>query len=180
MNSPKIYVVQRKNGTYYNHIENFFSSRLSLGSYSPKKYEMEVLIQRKGYVDCEVVEITEQDWANDMATLTTSTVIQIDSLRKKLDEIRYILPTVSGLNKNLKNFLTKTSDHLKKINPIFDDFVREKEDATDEVQGLYMEFIQEVSELEMWDLSEVTAILKARKKDKASIMGITKKVLNKS
>lgn len=177
MSNTKIYVVKRSDGKYYNHIDNFFPSRLSLGTYSPKKSDMEGLIKLKGFQDCEVDEVLEEDWTKDMATLTTSTIIQIDSLRRKLDNIRYILPTVSGMNKNIKNFLQNTSEKLKIINPIFKEFIEKKEDATDEVTQIYDEFIHEIAELEMWQLGEVTAVIKAYKKDKSSVLGITKKII---
>ena len=126
-NSPKIYVIQRRDGKFYNAKEEWFTSRLSLSSYSVNKKDADVLLQRLSWAgDQEIIERTEEDWTQDMASLTTSTVLRLDSVRKALDEVRYILPTVSGLNKNLKNFLTKTSDHLKLVNPIFKDFVKAK------------------------------------------------------
>ncbi len=81
------------------------------------------------------------------------------------------------MNKNIKNFLQNTSEKLKIINPIFKEFIEKKEDATDEVTQIYDEFIHEIAELEMWQLGEVTSVIKAYKKDKSSVLGITKKII---
>lgn len=173
-NSPKIYVVQRKDGKYYNHKEKWFTSRLSLSSYSVSNDFVHII---KTFSDCEIIETTEEDWTNDMAQLTTSTILKLDSVRTALDDIRYILPTVSGLNKNLKNFLTKTSDHLKLVNPIFKEFVKAREDDTDDLKGVYEEFCTELSGLDFYDYKNMSYMIKAYKKDPKSMNGICNKIL---
>lgn len=176
-NSPKIYVIKRKDGKYYNHREKWFTSALSLSSYTPKKSEFVSLMDLDIFSDCIISEYTEEDWTVSMASLTTSAILRLDSVRSSLDEIRYILPTVSGLNKNLKNFLSKTSDHLKLVNPIFKDFVKFKEDDTDDLKAVYDEFITELASLDFYDYQNIAYMIKAYKKDKASINGICNKVL---
>ena len=57
------------------------------------------------------------------------------------------------------------------------DFIEKKEDTTDEVSGFYAEFITEVSKIQIHQTHEITAILQAYKKDRSSILGITKKIL---
>jgi hypothetical protein len=100
----------------------------------------------------------------------------MDSLAVRLDRIAYSLPTMSNLNKQLKNFLTNTSVKLKKANPQFNEFLTLKEDATYDVQGIYDEFINNLSVVNMWEVGELNEILKAYRKDKSSVLGITRKV----
>jgi len=176
-NSPKIYVIQRQDGKFYNAKEKWFTSRLSLSSYTTARDNFESLTDQYLFSDCEVLQFTEEDWTTDMASLTTSTIIRLDSVRKALDEVRYILPTVSGLNKNLKNFLSKTSDHLKLVNPIFKDFVKLKENDTDDLKAVYDEFMIDLASLYFYDYQNVSYMIKAYKKDKGSINGICNKIL---
>jgi len=176
-NSPKIYIIQRNDGKYYNHKEKWFTSKLCLSSYSPKRIDASGLIKLASLIDCEVKEITEEDWTRDMASITTATVIKLDSIRKSLDDIRYMLPTISGLNRNLKNFLTKSSEQLKMVTPIFKEFVEKEEDKTDDVKMVYDEFISELASLEFWDYKNMTTMIKSYKKDPKSINGICNKIL---
>jgi hypothetical protein len=68
-------------------------------------------------------------------------------------------------------------DVLKPFSKMHADFIGKKEDQTDEVQGYYQEFITEMADVKIHQTHEVVMILKAYQKDRASIIGITKKIL---
>ncbi len=66
MNSPKIFVLKRADGKFYNHTDNHFYSKLSLGSYAKAKSEFSPLLVLEVFKYCEVFETTEEEWTKDM------------------------------------------------------------------------------------------------------------------
>lgn len=174
----KIYQIKNKEGKFLNIDNNnsFFTEVFWRASYfSSDKIAYSIII-KSGRLDLHFSETTEKAYTEAIASETTNVSIQMDSLATRLDRIAYSLPTMSGLNKQLKNFLVNTSTKLKSANPQFRDFLLKKEDATYEVQGIYDEYINNLSVVEMWEVVELTEIIKAYRKDKSSILGITKKI----
>ena len=179
--SPKIYLIKNPKGQFLNveQKEPFFSNNLSLGSYGTKRTHVQRIIDSMHIgVKLEIHESTELEFTQDLATKTTSVIIKLDSIQVELDMLGYNLPTISALNKNLSNFIKNTSKKLKEVNPGFKEFVKHQEDSTYEVVGVYEEFINEVSLVGMWECSELASILKARRLDRKSILGVTNKILN--
>lgn len=174
----KIYQIQNKEEKFLNIDSNnpFFTDVFWRASYFSSSKIAVQIISKSGVLGLSVYETTEQAYTEAIASETTNVSIQMDSLAVRLERIAYSLPTMSGLNKQLKNFLVNTSTKLKSANPQFRDFLLKKEDATYEVQGIYDEYINNLSVVEMWEVVELTEIIKAYRKDKSSILGITKKI----
>lgn len=174
----KIYQLKTKEGMFLN-IESknaFYTAVFWRASYFSSSKIAQQIIDKSGVSDLLIHETTEQEFTEAIATETTNVSIQMDSLAVRLDRIAYSLPTMSNLNKQLKNFLTNTSVKLKKANPQFNEFLTLKEDATYDVQGVYDEFINNLSVVNMWEVGELNEMLKAYRKDKSSVLGITRKV----
>lgn len=173
-----IYQIKNKEDRFLNLDSNkpFFTEAFWRASYFSSRKIAEQIISKSGVDGLEVVETTELAYTEAIASETTNMSIQMDSLSVRLERIAYSLPTMSGLNKSLKNFLVNTSVKLKNVNPQFKEFLDKKEDATYDVQGVYDEYINSLSLIEMWEVGEITEILKAYRKDKSSLLGIARKV----
>lgn len=175
--AAKLYQIKNKEGNFYNAHNNFFTERLCIGSYATSRRESEAVIAHFELQDCEVFETTELEFTQEMAGLTTRVIIQLESTRKLLEDIRYILPTISQINKNTGKHIKNCAENLKLITPYFNQFLKVKEDPTDEVAGLYDEFIYELSKVELYECESLTHVLKAFQKDKKSLKGICNKIL---
>lgn len=174
----KIYQLKVKEGMFLN-LESknpFYTPVFWRASYFSSAKVAQQIIDKSGNNNLIIHETTEQEFTEAIATETTNVSIQMDSLAVRLERIAYSLPTMSGLNKQLKNFLTNTSVKLKKANPQFTEFLSLKEDATYDIQGIYDELINNLSFVNMWEVGELNEVLKAYKKDKSSVLGIAKKV----
>ncbi len=62
------------------------------------------------------------------------------------------------------------------MNPQFKEFLAKKEDATYDVQGVYDEYINTLSKIEMWEMEEFNELVKAYKKDRNSTLGFARKI----
>lgn len=178
MNSPKIFVLKRADGKFYNHTDKCFYSKLSLGSYAKSKSEFSPLLDFEAFKNCEPFETTEEEWTRDMASITTSAVLKLESAKRNLEEINYNLPTVSKLHKSIGNSMQNTLVNLQKISPMYQEFITKKENETDDVMAVYDEFVSQMAKVEMWQCSEVSAMIAAYFKDRSSMLGITRKILN--
>lgn len=178
MNSPQIFVLKRADGKFYNHTDRHFYSKLSLGSYAKSKSEFAPLLVLEIFKDCEVFGTTEEEWTKDMAHVTTAAILKLESAKRNLEEINYNLPTVSKLHKSIGNSMQNTLVNLQKISPMYQEFISKKENETDDVMAVYDEFIAQMAKVEMWQCSEVSAMIAAYFKDRSSMLGITKKVIN--
>jgi len=133
-------------------------------------------LEEQGVTGLEVHKSSEQEYTEGIASTTTKYAIQLDSVAFGLGLLGYSIPTMSQLNKNLKNFLLNASKKIKEINPHFKAFVDKKEDATDQVQGDYLEMIEEMSKIELYQCKRIADILRAHRKDPKSIIGIANKI----
>jgi hypothetical protein len=176
--SAKLYLIQNEDGKYYNAAKNYYTELYISATYATTMQKATDIINAFGLKNHSVTIVTEEEFTTSLASKTVKLIIQMDFIRRELDELRWNVPTISGLNKTLCNFLKNTSNQLMRISkPMFDEFVRKKEDTTDDVRGNYEEFINEISKIEMYDCSELTLILKAFKKDRKSMLGIAKKTM---
>lgn len=174
----KIYQIKNKEGKFLNVDSKnpFFTEVFWRASYLSSAKIAQQIIDKSGVDGLEISETTEQGYTEAVASETTNISIQMDSLSVRLERIAYSIPTMSGLNKQLKNFLVNTSLRLKKANPQFNEFLEKKEDATYDVQGVYDEYINSLSFVEMWEVAELKEIIMAFRKDKSSLLGIARKV----
>ena len=176
--SAKLYLIQNEDGKYYNAAKNYYSELYIGATYATSEQKARDIINYYGLKNHTIDTVTEEDYMTSIASKTVKVIIQMDSIRRELDELRYNIPTISGLNKNLCNFLKNTSNQLLRISkPMFDEFVQKKEETTDDVQGNYEEFINKLAKIQIYDCGELTMVLKASQKDRKSIIGIAKKVL---
>ena len=81
-------------------------------------------------------------------------------------------------NQSLKN---KANNFLKELQKVeknyFDKFFDKSEDSTTYVYDVYDTFISEISKVPIYDMPNITMIIKAYNKDSKSIEGICKKIL---
>lgn len=133
-------------------------------------------LESQGITGLVVYKSSEQEYTEGIASTTTKYAIQLDSIAFGLGLLGYSIPTMSQLNKNLKNFLLNTSKKIKDINPHFKEFIRKKEDDTDHVQGDYLEMIEEISKIELYECKRISEIIRAYRKDSSSIIGIANKI----
>ena len=176
--SAKLYLIQNEECKYYNAAKNYYSELYIGATYATSEQKARDIINYYGLKNHTIDTVTEEDYMTSIASKTVKVIIQMDSIRRELDELRYNIPTISGLNKNLCNFLKNTSNQLLRISkPMFDDFVQKKEETTDDVQGNYEDYINELSKIQMYDCGELTMVLKAFQKDRKSILGISKKIM---
>ena len=154
----------------------FYTDVFWRASYFSSEKIAKQIIDKSGVLGLIIVLTTELEFTEAIATETTNVSIQMDSLAVRLDRIAYSLPTMSNLNKQLKNFLVNTSVKLKNANPQFTEFLSKKEDATYDVQGVYDEYINTLSKIEMWEMEEFSELIKAFKKDKKSTLGFARKI----
>jgi len=176
--STKLYQIKRKSdGYFFNAKDKFFTSKLCIGTYNPSRKQIELQINHFGLNEtCEVYESTELQFTEDMAGMTTKAIIQAESLKKQLEDIKYILPTVSSINKNTGNFLGKAISHLKLISPMFNKFAKTHEDSTYDIIGGWDEFIDQVSKTELYECSAATVTLKALKNDPTTLNRTVNKI----
>lgn len=173
----KLFMIKSSNGEYFNGNTRTFEKKMYLGTYARSEQKAKEVIDYFK-IRGEVIEVTELEFTESLASQTTKLTIMLDATRTELEAIRYRLPTVSNLNKNLGNFLKNTSQKLKDLNPHFKDFEKQKEDQTFEVLGYYQDMINEVSKTELYNSHEIAEVLRAYHKDRSSILGIVKKVNN--
>lgn len=180
MNNPEeekiIYCIVDAAGKFYNAEKKYFANLLYLGTfYSTFENAKSYIIGHK--LNALVKETTYNEFAESIATFTTKATIQAESMITNLRQIKYSLPTVKGLNHKLDTSLEKTINLMKMFNPMFQEFLNKKEDNTFDVAGVYEEFVEEVASVELYNCADLSKIIQAYKKDKASIMGISNKIL---
>lgn len=181
-NSPKLFFVKDKQGKFVT-VENGSiqtTSKMCYARFVRTKKEAEIKKQQLEIQLNQELEIfigTEFDFMEELAMITTQTIITGQYFIQLMENINWNLPTISQINKNLKNALNRAVESMKAVNTGFKTFEESKEDATFEVSGHYQETIMLLSEIELYNFGEVNAILKAYKKDKTSILGIAKKIL---
>lgn len=174
-NSAKLFLIKNQDGKWYNGKDDFWCTKMSLATYTLNAKKANDLINYYSLENATVTQTTELEFTQDLASITTSAIIQLASIIQQLEEIKYRLPTVSAVNKNLGTFLGKTINQLKVIDPMYNEFVKQKPDQTDDVEGYFKEFISEVASVQLYECHNISRIIKQYKKNPSSIMGIVKK-----
>lgn len=162
---------------YYNAQSEYFIRLLGNSTYTTKEKEAQTIITVRKLENCEVITVTEQEFVNSLQNITSNAILKAETLKKSLEEVNYNIPTISGLNKNLSNFLKNTIDKLKFANPIYKAFQQTQEEALFNVQGSYEEMIYEISKVDLNDCENIARIIKAYNKSPESINGIVNKIL---
>jgi hypothetical protein len=174
-NSPKLFLIKNAEGKWYNEKDEYWSTKMSLATYTLNFKKATDLIDYYSLENAIVFQTTELEFTQDLASITTSAIIQLASIKQQLEELKYRLPTISAVNKNLGTFLGKTIDQLKVIDPMYNEFIKQKPDQTDDVEGYFKEFISEISGVELYECRNVTRMIKQYRKNPKSIMGIVSK-----
>lgn len=175
-NSPKIYFLKNKEGKFYNTIQKTYYTSIVNANYDRSPKQIEGLIELK-FHDHEIHTITEYEFMEEMALITTNAVVAGEYFSRLLFDIACVLPTVSQVNKTMYQKCKSAIEVLKPFSKMHTDFVSKEENKTDEVSGYYTEFITEISKIQIHKTHEITAILQAYQKDRSSILGIIKKIL---
>lgn len=173
--NPNLYLIKNEAGKWYNGKDDFWASKMSLATYTLNAKKANDLIKYYSLENAVVFQTTELEFTQDLASITTSAIIQLASIKQQLEEIKYRLPTISGINKNLGNFLGKTINQLKVVDPMYNEFIKRKPDQTDDVEGYFKEFVSEIASVELYECHNITRIIKQYKKNPSAIMGIVKK-----
>lgn len=174
-----LYIIQHiTNKKYYNAKEEYWTSELFLSSYSTTKSKAYDLIAHNQLKDCEVVEVSENQWVESMRMMHTQTVIKAESLQKQLESIRCCLPTITSVDKHLRNSILNTIKKLKPINPYFKEYLNVQEDAAFDVLGEYDEFVLELSKVKIENVSIVTQILRAFELNQSKMSELAEQILN--
>jgi hypothetical protein len=176
-NSPKIYFIKNQEGKFYNAKNQYYSSAIINANFERNDSIVKSLLKLDKFKDCEIHCITEHEFMEEMANKTTTAVLAGEYFHRVLSDIDNHLPTISQVNKTMSQKTRVSIDVLKPFDLMHKDFISKKEEDTDDVQGRYKEFINEMCKVQIYQTAEVTAILKAYFKDKGSILGVTKKIL---
>lgn len=177
LNSPKIYFITKDN-KFYNIREKQWYSAVVNATFDKDKKIMNQLIEMPKYIGCSLHIITEHEFMQEMASQTTNLVIAGEYFHRLLFNLTARIPTISQVNKVMSMKCKNTIDVLFPFSNMHKDFIEQEEEKTDEVQGHYAEYINEMSNVQIFEMGEVVAIIKAYHKDRKSILGIAKKTLN--
>lgn len=177
-NSPKIYFLKNSEGKFYNAKQKHYYSSIVNANYERSDVLLKSLLELDRFKNCEIHSITENEFMEEMANKTTTAVLAGEYFYRILFDVDNRLPTVSQVNKTMSQKVRVAIDVLKPFDIMHKDFIDKKEDDTDDVQGHYADYIHEMAKVQIYQTAEVTAILKAYFKDKRSILGVTRKVLN--
>lgn len=176
-NSPKIYFIA-KDDKYYNSRDNYWYSSFTNANYERSRKILDELIKLPKFEGCEVYETTEEAFMNELASATTNLVIAGEYFNNLLEKHAMKIPTISQVNKTMYQKCKLVIETLKPFTKMHSDFLKAQEDLTDDVSAYYGEFIQTLAKTEIYQVKEITAIIEAYHKDRNSIIGIAKKVLN--
>ncbi len=175
-NSPKLYFITKDN-LFYNIREKHWHSQIVNATFDKNAKIMNELIELPKYDGCSLHIMTEHEFMQEMASQTTSLVIAGEYFHRLLFNLASRIPTISQVNKTMSMKCKNAIDALFPFSNMHKDFIEEEEDKTDEVQAYYAEYIHEVAKVQIYEMAEVVAVIKAYHKDKKSILGVVKKVL---
>lgn len=171
--SAKIHFLKRDNKFYNSKDETWYSNILN-ANYDRDFNKMKLVV--KLFPNSEIHTVTEEDFMQELAMITTNAVLAGSYFAEILKKINYTIPTISRCNKLVYQKCKNAIDALEPFSKFNKEFVNRKEDETDEVSGHLQEYLSLLSDVEVYKTAEVVEILKAYKKDRASILGIVKKI----
>ncbi|MCP1996631.1 hypothetical protein [Flavobacterium sp. HSC-61S13] len=170
-------IIIKKGELYYNGPDNHFYTQLANATWCKNPAQALAIIQSRNLIGAVPVKISEHDYTYAKANAMTKIILLSETLSKYLHEVGSNLPTKSQVNKLAAKQMKLTSQQLMLINPDFNHFLKVREDDTFDVLGHFEAFIQELSQVELYDTPNLTGILQAYKKDPKSVIGICKKIL---
>lgn len=176
--SPKIYFIKNIDGQYYNAREKQFYSNFIHANYEKDLKLISSYLTLPNFADCEIETMTEHDLMEEMASKTTNCVLAGSYFAELLKELMFKLPTISQVNKTMYQKCKVSLETLTPFTSLHLEFLKRKEEDTDDVRGHYQEFIHEASKVEIFQTAEVVALLKAYQIDRKSLLGVAKKVLS--
>lgn len=174
--SANLYFI-KKNNRYLNGKSNTWHDKVIMSTYATSEIKALEIAKYYNILDFEIEVIKEFDYTGLLASETTRLIIQMDSILVQLEVVRCQIPTISQVNKVTYKNIKSATESLRVINPYFNAFVKENEDTTYDVKGIYEDFIHQLSKIEIYDCSNLSAIFKAYAKDRDSIMGIANKIM---
>lgn len=178
-NSPKLHFLKNAEGKFYNSTDKTFYESIVNANYEKKEGNVKLLLEMglDRFQGCQVHTITENDFRVEMSNQTTKLVLVGELFIRSLVKLAVKIPTISQVNKNLYQKCKVAIDALKPFEKFHKDFIDQKEDATDEVQGHVEEYITEMAKVEIYDMPGLLTVIKAYNKSKPSMLGTAKKVL---
>lgn len=181
--SPKIYLLKNAEGKFVSVEQTnvHFVTKMCYARYTKNQKEIEhKRIPYEVVLGCklEIHISTEEEFMDELASITTQAIIVGHYYKQLLENIDYNLPTISQINKNLRNSLRNSIQFLELTTAGFKEFEKSKEDTTYEVYGYFQEMIMQLSGVSLYQVNDLSVIIQALKKDKKSMLGIAKKVLN--
>lgn len=183
MNEPpaKIYFIRNEEGKFYNSKDGVWYSEMINANYERKsKLEIlrDVVKANSGgkFTGCEIFETTNHKLWEEMATWTTDAVLAGSYFQGILHKIANRLPTISAVDKMMYQRISQAIEVLKPLASWNDDFIKSKEDTTDEITGHYAEYITETASVKIHQAPEVTELIKMYKVDPKSMLGVAKTV----
>lgn len=181
--SPKIYLLKNAEGKFVSVEQTnvHFVTKMCYARYTKNQKEIEAKrIPYEVVLGChlEIHVSTEEEFMDELASITTQAIIVGHYYKQLLENIDYNLPTISQINKNLRNSLRNSIQFLELTTAGFKEFEKSKEDTTYEVYGYFQEMIMQLSGVSLYQVNDLSVLIKALKKDSKSMLGIAKKVLN--
>lgn len=173
MTSANLYFIKSTDtGRYLHGKFNTWHDKVILSTYATSEKNAFDIAKHFGYTNFEIVKINEYDYTALLASETTRLIIQMDSILLQLEDLRYQIPTISQINKVSHKIVKNACEQLKVINPYFNNFIKQNEDTTYDVKGIYDDFIHELAKVEIYECSNLTAILKEYAKRPEEVMKI--------
>lgn len=176
-NSPKIYLLKNQKGKFYNSKDDVFYSEIINANYDKDKNRVRALLSLPKFANCELHSVTEEEFIWEMSHITTTAVLVGEYFQSILARLNHTLPTVSQVNKLMSNKCKQAIEVLAPFSAYHKEFLKAKEDSTDSMQGEFADFIFELSQVQIYQSGEAAGALKALRLDRASVLGISNKVL---
>lgn len=179
MQKQNTLIVIKKGEEYFNAQHKKFSPKIHLASWYKNKKEAHRVAVTFGLLDdYQVEEISEDDFYAAGSDCTTRTIIACEIARTHIENSLDIIPGVTMDAKHLRNALNNAITKLKVIAPHIEDITEEKENEAYMCLGIHDAYVREVVSVDIVDMEEITRNIKAWRKDRKSINGITNKILN--
>lgn len=172
----KIYFLVNAEGKFYNARNRVFYEEMINGNYERNSKTILDLINLPKFEGCSLYETTDHELWQQMATMTTDLVLAGSYFQTLLEKVACKMPTISQVNKTMYQKVKSAIEVLTPFTVWNNSFLTHKEDQTDEVSGHYMEMLSEVGKVQMHECAEIVELLKMRRVDRKSIMGVCAKV----
>ena len=178
-NSPKIYFIKNAEGKFYNSVEKHFYPAIINANYEKKEANVKQILALglERFQGCEVHTTTESEFMDEFMHQTTKLVLIGEYFHRALLHLSTRIPTISQVNKNLYQRCKATVKELIPFTVHHKNYLDNNETGTDEMQGQAEAYFEQLAKVEIFEMAEVTAIIKAYKINKKSILGTAKKVL---